>query len=138
MSVTISLASKAGRLRAANLCHSAPDDCDITIAKRTRSNEQNKKMQAMLSDVALAKPGGRVLRTDQWKCLFMEALAQETKNASFTAKWEPGLDGDGVVNLGYRSSRLNVSDMGDLISFIEAWGTENGVQWSEPSERMAA
>jgi len=102
-----------------------------------RTNEQNKKMQAMLTDVARAKPDGRVLTTDNWKCLFMDAVAKETNNASFTAKWEPGLDGEGVVNLGYRSSRLSKSDMADLISFIDAWGTAKGVVWSDPQERAA-
>lgn len=111
---------------------SAPDGSIVTVSPPRRTIPQNKKMQAMLSDIARAKPGGRVLSPEGWKCLFMEAAAAETKNAAFTAKWEPGLDGEGVVNLGYRSSRLVKTDMGELIDFIEAWGTQKGVAWSEP------
>lgn len=133
--LTIGLNSQSGKARARGLIDRAPADCVCIVRKATRTDDQNRKMQAMLTDVALAKPGGRVLRTDQWKCLFMDALAQESGNASFTARWEPGLDGDGVVNLGYRSSRLNKSDMGDLISFIDAWGTQHGVVWSDPETR---
>jgi hypothetical protein len=95
-------------------------------------------MQAMLSDVAISKPGGRKLLPHQWKALFMDALERETNNAAFGSRWEPSLDGEGVVNLGYRSSKLRKSEMADLITFIEVWGAENGVRWSNEAKQEAA
>jgi hypothetical protein len=82
-------------------------------------------MWAMLSDIARAKPGGRDLTTDKWKALFMDAIG-------IPADWEPGING-GVVNVGYRSSRLTKEQMSDMIEQMYAYGAEHGVEWSEPS-----
>jgi hypothetical protein len=83
-------------------------------------------MHAMLSDIALAKPMGRTLTPETWKCLLMDDLG-------FKPKWEPSLDGDGVVNTGYRSSRLTVAQMSDMIERMYAFGAEHGIEWSEPA-----
>lgn len=134
---TISLTSIGNRSLAHHWIDRAPHGAVLNIREATRTSEQNAKMQAMLSDVCRAKPGGRLLTTDQWKCLFMDAAAKETRNANFTSRWEPSLDGEGVVNTGYRSSRLGKNEMGDLIDFIEAWGSQHGVVWSDPKQEAA-
>lgn len=131
---TLCLNSIGQRVIAHRLIEIAPAGAVVNIREATRTSDQNRKMQAMLSDVARARPGGRRLTTDQWKCLFMDAVAKETKNAAFTSRWEPALDGEGVVNTGYRSSRLTKSEMGDLITFMLAWGDQQGVEWSEPHD----
>lgn len=128
---TIKLTGIGNRVVAHRWIEIAPAGAVLNIRESTRTTDQNAKMHAMLSDIARAKPGGRVLGTDQWKCIFMDAVARETNNAAFTARWEPGLDGEGVVNLGYRSSRLTKADMGELLSFIQAWGDQNNIPWSE-------
>jgi NinB protein len=117
------------------IARAAPRGSVAVIAPPLRTIPQNKRMQAMLSDVARAKPDGRVLSTDHWKCLFMDALAAESGKPGFKARWEPSLDGEGVVNVGYRSSRLDKSDMGELMDFIEAWGTQKGVVWTAPADQ---
>jgi hypothetical protein len=116
----------------------APNDYVGIVEEQKRSNAQNDKMWAMLTDIALAAPDGRKLEPRKWKNLFMDALERELNDAAFGSQWEPGLDGEGVVNLGHRSSRLNKSQMGELLSFIEAWGTQKGVQWSEQAKDEAA
>lgn len=131
MSHTYTVTNEFARQRLLQGIAKAPLPFVADLDEPRRSSEQNKKMQAMLTDIARQKPQGRVLTTDQWKCLFMDATAKETKNAAFTSKWEPALDGEGVVNTGYRSSRLNKSEMGDLISFMQAWGDEHGIVWSD-------
>jgi hypothetical protein len=128
---TIVLSDMPSRETAKLLVGAAPAGSVMRIRPPGRTLPQNDKMHAMM-------PGGRVLTSDQWKCLFMDAVARETKNASFASRWEPSLDGDGVVNLGHRSSRLSKDEMGELISFIDAWGTENGVIWSDPGHEEAA
>lgn len=120
---TVILAGPPQRLLAHRLVDAAPDRARVIIQEETRSNQQNDRMWAMLSDLARARPDGRVLTTEKWKCLFLDALGEK-------ANWEPSLDGDGVVNVGYRSSRLSKSKMSELIDFIEAWGTQKGVRWS--------
>lgn len=128
---TVRLVGDRQRAFAHQLLDKAPMGAIINITEADRTSEQNALMHVLLSDVARSRPGGRRLTTDQWKCLFMDSLAQESGNASFASRWEPALDGNGAVNTGYRSSRLRKSEMGDLITFIEAWGSENDVRWSE-------
>lgn len=41
----------------------------------------------------------------------------------------PALDGHGVDIVPVRTSKLSKRDAADLISYIEAWGTEMGVMW---------
>src|SRR3546814_6955605 len=76
---------------AKRLIDQAPDDALVNVRESTRTDEQNAKMWAMLSDIARAKPMGRVHKTDDWKSLFMDMCG-------FPAKWVPSLDGEGVVN----------------------------------------
>lgn len=125
---TVILRTKADLQRLHALALAAGAGAVATIRKATRSLEQNAKMQAMLSDIARAKPMGRALPTEHWKCLFMDDLG-------FKPNWIPGLDGLTVVNTGYRSSRLTVAQMSDMIERMYAFGAENGVEWSDPETR---
>ena len=127
---TIRLTGDTQRARAKRLIDAAPQGAVLNIRPATRSGEQNSKMWAMLSDIARAKPQGRELTTDKWKALFMDAIG-------IPADWEPGLDG-GVVNVGYRSSRLSKEKMSEMIEQIYAYGAEHGVEWSEPEEQRNA
>tara|TARA_R100001086_G_scaffold180400_7_gene100212 strand:- start:5037 stop:5426 length:390 start_codon:yes stop_codon:yes gene_type:complete len=92
-----------------------------------RSLDQNAKMWAMLSDVSIAKPEGRRHTPEDWKAIFMNACNWEVQ-------FIEGLDGRPFPS-GFRSSRLNKSQMADLITFISAYGDEHGVVWTDPKER---
>jgi hypothetical protein len=122
---TVILRGDVQRHLAKRLIDSAPADAVVNIRQATRSTDQNAKMHAMLSDVARAKPGGRVLRVDAWKALFMA-------EAGFQCIFEPTLDGSGVVPLGFKSSRLNKAEFSDLIETIYEFGARHDVRWSEP------
>lgn len=108
----------------------APEGAVVNIREASRTGEQNDKMWAMLSDIARAKPQGRVLTTEVWKALFMASCGHQVR-------FEPTLDGQGVVPLGFRSSRLTKAEFSDLIEAIYAYGAEHGVLWSEPQELAA-
>ncbi len=125
---TIILATRAHRQRAHALVDAAPERAVVNIRAETRTNEQNAKLWAMLSDVSRAKPEGRVLPPEVWKCVFMAAVGHQ-------CRFEPSLDGKGVVPIGFKSSRLNKGEMGDLIEAIYAFGAEHDVEWSEPAPR---
>ncbi|KQM18413.1 recombination protein NinB [Novosphingobium sp. Leaf2] len=128
---TIILSNPANRIRAHRLIEAAPDRAVLNVREANRSSDQNAKLWAMLSDVARAKPGGRVLTTENWKCLFMNA-------AGFNCTFVPALDGTGVVPLGFKSSRLNKAEFSDLIEAIYQFGAQHGVEWTDPAERKAA
>jgi len=128
---TIILAGDTQRHMAKRLIDRAPARAVVNIREASRTSDQNSKLWAMLSDLARAKPQGRVLRTEAWKCIFMDALGHKPT-------WEPGLEG-GVVNVGYKSSRLTVAEMSDMIERIYAYGAEHEVIWTdEPTQREAA
>ncbi len=112
----------AGDVRRAHaLLDRAPMGAVVNIQEARRTNEQNALMWALLSEIAAAKPQGRVLPTETWKALFMH-------EAGFKCTFEPSLDGQGVVPLGFKSSRLRKAEFSDLIEAIRAFAAENGVE----------
>lgn len=121
---TLRLSSLAARAQAKRLIEAAPHGAVVNIQEARRTNEQNDKMWAMLSEISRAKPEGRTLSTDRWKALFMSA-------AGMKCDWEPGLDGDGVVPVGYRSSRLTKDEMSNVIEQIYEYGTRHGVVFQD-------
>lgn len=125
---TIRLISRLNRERAHKLIDQAPDRALVNIRPETRSSDQNAKFWAMLSDLARAKPEGRDYPTDVWKALAMAMCGHKVR-------FEPALDGDGVVPIGFRSSRLTKEEMGEMIEALYAYGAEHGVEWSEPKEQ---
>ena len=79
----------------------------------------------MLSKIAQQLPWhGQKLRPDDWKLLFIDALKRELRTV-------PNLDGTGFVNINQSSSDLTKSEMGDLITLIEEFGSRHGVKFSE-------
>ena len=122
---TIILRSDTQRDFAKRLVDQAPVDAVVNIKPATRTNDQNALLWSRLSDVARAKPEGRVLTTETWKVLFMA-------EAGFKCRFELSLDGMGVVPVGFRSSRLNKAEFSDLLECVMAYGSQHGVLWTDP------
>lgn len=123
MSQTIILRGAMQREFAKALIDKAPIDAVVKISEAKRSDDQNAKMWAMLSDISRAKPEDRKHTPEVWKCLFMNALGHE-------AAFEMGLDSR-PFPIGFQSSRLTKAQMSDLIEFIYAYGAQHNVKWSE-------
>lgn len=96
----------------------------VTVSEPKRSTEANAKMWAMLADVARAKPEGRQWVKETWKAAFMHYLGHQVQFAE-------GLDNTGPFPIGFRSSSLSVKQMNDLITVIQQYGDEHGVEWRE-------
>jgi hypothetical protein len=111
------------RQNAARAVLDAPDGYEVTIGPLTRSQLQNSKMWAMIRDVSNAKPEGRTFTPDEWKCVFMQACGWEVQ-------FLEGLDGR-PFPAGFRSSKMTIKQMADLITFIDAYGNQHGVVWRE-------
>lgn len=129
MTHTVIIRGETQRALAKRLIDQAPLGYVVTVKEQRRTNEQNDKMWAMLTDVARAKPDGRVAIPNVWKSLFMQALEHEVQ-------FEMGLDGR-PFPVGHQSSRLNKSQMADLITFIGEYGDRHGVRWSDNLEQAA-
>jgi hypothetical protein len=120
---TVILRGDAQRLLAKQLVDRAPIDAVVNVREATRNADQNAKLWAMLSDISRAKPEGRMMGPELWKAVFMQACGHEVQ-------FLQGLDGL-PFPAGFRSSRLTVRQMADLITFIAAYGDQHGVRWSE-------
>lgn len=124
----VTIHSPADRARVASLASRVPAGTRIEFKETKRSIPQNDRMWAMLTDIARqAKHLGKKYTTDQWKVLFMHACGNEVQ-------FLPALDGQGFIPWGNRSSDLSKGEMTDLIEFMFAWGAENGIVWSDPTQ----
>lgn len=126
MSQTVILRGDSQRMLAKALIDKAPVDAVVTVKEATRNLDQNARLWAMLLDISRAKPEGRTMSAELWKAVFMQACGHEVQFLN-------GLDGL-PFPAGFRSSRLTVRQMADLISFVAAYGDQHGVKWSEQYE----
>jgi hypothetical protein len=127
---TVILATPYNRSLAKAMIDRAPHGYVMELAAPKRSNDQNALLWARLSDVSRACPEGRRLTPDIWKNLFLHAL-------DHSIRFEPGLDGNGMVPMGFRSSKLSKSQFADLLTLIEEYGARHGVRWSDEQEKAA-
>lgn len=96
----------------------------LEVKPQKRSNEQNRRLWAMLTDVSRQVEWyGKTLSPEDWKHLFTASL-QKTQAV-------PGIDG-GFVVLGLSTSRMTKAEMSDLQTLIEAFGAERGVKFTAP------
>ena len=101
----------------------------ISEIKSIRTLEQNKKMWAMLTDISKqVKWHGMKLTPENWKDMITAALKGQ--------KVVPGIEG-GFVVLGQSTSKMSIAEMGDVIEFAYAFGSdpEHIVKWSEPEQK---
>ena len=99
----------------------------LEVKPQKRSNEQNRRLWAMLTDVSQQVDWyGQTLSPEDWKHIFTASL-QKTRLV-------PGIDG-GIVVLGQSTSRMTKAEMCDLQTLIEAFAAEQGInlgQWVDP------
>lgn len=108
----------------------APPGTRVEYKAPRRSLDQNAKMWAMLTDIAIQMTHcGRKYTPDQWKILMLHACGREVQ-------FIPSLDGSTFIPWGQSSSDLSKEEMSELIEFILKWGTENGVEFK--GEELAA
>tara|TARA_R110000765_G_scaffold211961_1_gene317017 strand:+ start:141 stop:515 length:375 start_codon:yes stop_codon:yes gene_type:complete len=120
MPVTLILNSNVNRERARIWCTKALDGVVVTFKNIKRTDDQNYKMWAMLTDVARgATLDDRKLNPDQWKIIFMSDLGHKQDVVK-------GLNGE-WVDIGFKSSKLDKEQMSDLITSIEAYCAEQRI-----------
>lgn len=117
------LISPTVRQNAIRAVQEAPDGYVCEVRPETRSMTANARMWAMLADISRAEPLGRKHTPDDWKAIMMNACGWEVQ-------FIEGLDGRPFPQ-GFRSSKMTVRQMADLISYMTAFGAEHGVRWSE-------
>ena len=120
---TVILRGQSQRDLAKRLIDAAPVDAVVNVKPPTRNAEQNALMWAVLSDISRAKPDGRKWVPEVWKCALMQSLGHQVQFCE-------GLGDSGPFPIGFRSSRLTVKQMADLITVAYEYGDRHGVMWS--------
>src|SRR4051812_25428647 len=117
------LNSRFARERACALIQRAPEGYVASVEEPKRTLDQNNRMWSMLSDISVSMPLGRRHTPDDWKAIAMNACSWE-------CAFLEGLDGR-PFPIGFRSSKLSKSQMSTLIDWLQAFGDENNVKWTE-------
>lgn len=118
---------------AARNLHGLRDHLPIKVAVEKysprRSLDQNDKLHAVCRDVSRhCEWAGRKLEAEDWKRLFVDAWSRE---AGHSGSVVPSLDGKGIVSLGLQTRRMSKAQLSELIEWIHAWGSNQGVEWSD-------
>lgn len=122
--LTFIISNEHQRQRAMQFLQTCPLGTVLTAKPSLRTIPQNDKMWAELSEVAAAKPEGRSHPPHVWKALAMDM-------AGCKPQWERGLDGTGIVCVGYKSSRLTKAEMSDVIEAIRCYAAQHGIDLRE-------
>ena len=97
----------------------------LDVKPEKRSNEQNRRLWALLTDVSRQVDWyGQKMTPEDWKTMFTAALKRE--------RVVPGINGALVV-LGQSTSRMTKAEMSELQELIEAFGSEKGVAFQNES-----
>jgi hypothetical protein len=126
-SATVILTWPTDRKRAHDWIEKAPIGTRLTFKGPKRTTDQNAKMWAMLTDMAIqVKWHGLMLKPEDWKMIMLAGLRRERRIV-------PNMDGTGFVDLDAGSSSiLSKDEFSDLIEIIYMFGANHGVDWSEP------
>lgn len=98
----------------------------LSVKQARRSNEQNKRLWAMLNEISQQVDWyGQKLTPEEWKDVFSAAMKR--------TKVVPGLDG-GFVVCGQSTSRMTKAEMSEMQTLMEAFGADRGVKFSADQE----
>jgi hypothetical protein len=120
LSRTITASNRAELVEAVK---AAPVGAQLDLVDDPRTSAQNRLMWRLLNDVA-----GQVLHCgehwepEDYKAAFLKMMGKKIR-------FMPALDGQGVVAVGYRSSRLSKQEMSEMVEAIYEYGARNGVKF---------
>lgn len=98
----------------------------LEIRPEKRSDAQNRRLWAMLSDISRQVDWhGHRLTPEEWKDVFSAALKR--------TKVVPGLDG-GFVVCGQSTSKMTKAEMAELQTLMEAFGAQHDVKFKAIEE----
>lgn len=123
------IATEDGRQRLLRYISTVRLPVKVTISEPDRTDEQNRKLHAMLKDLAeqVVHAGGK-WDLSTWKRLCVAAwLREEGKNPTMI----PAIDGMGIDVLYEQTSKLSAKRCASLIDWIQAYGDENSVRWTQ-------
>lgn len=125
----ITLHNERARQAAKRAIDEAPDGYVVEIKERTRTEEQNAKLHAMLRDISRqVEWAGKRRSVDDWKALMVSAHRVASGQASEVV---PGLESE-IVQLRKSTAAMGVKELASLIEYVTAWGANAGVRFLAP------
>lgn len=113
------------RAELARAVEAAPVGAYFELVDDPRTLAQNRLMWRLLNIIAdQVTHADERWEPDDWKCGFMKAIG-------IKCRFMPALDGNGVVAVGYRSSKLDKEKFSELIESIYEYGGRRGVRFGE-------
>jgi hypothetical protein len=120
LSALVTVYNRADLIRAVG---NAPVGAQFDLVDDPRTSQQNRLMWGLLSDISdQVTHCGEKWEPESWKAAFLKAMGKKLE-------FMPSLDGDGVVAVGYRSSKLNKEEFSELIEMIYEYGAKNRVSF---------
>ena len=120
---TFFLVHHQARLNALEAVKNAPDGWMVQVKEKTRSIEQNALLWSRLEEVSKQVDWyGEKLTSEEWKHVFSASLKKQ--------KAVRGIDG-GFVVLGQSTSKMTKAEMADLLTLMEAFSAERGVNFKD-------
>lgn len=134
---TFILAHDVARSRAAKAVESAPAGYMVVISEPTKKRVQEERYHAMMNDIAdQTEYAGKRWDRDDMKRILIDEFAEEMRLAGEPLHHDgrviPSENGRRVIQLGVQSSRFYVKEASQFIEFLNAWGADRGVRWTDP------
>lgn len=97
----------------------------LELRPRSRSDEQNKLLHALFSEIAKkARFGGEKRTAEEVKVLFVSGHAMATQGEGAITR---GLEGEPVM-LRESTARMSKARFSSLVEYVHAWCVNNGIE----------
>ena len=107
----------------------APEGYVVTIAPETRTQQQNRLLHPLLTDISRqAQWMGKPRSMLQWKVIMVSAHSIATGEP---AEMVIGIEGE-VVNLRESTAAMSKKRFASLVDYVIAWGAMNCIVFSDP------
>lgn len=107
----------------------------MEIKENSRSDEQNAKYHAMLSEIAnQAKHLGAKWDAESWKRFLVYEFCKQLGLPQ--GQIVPSLDGSGIVQLGLQTRDFSKERAGEFIEFLEAWAADKEIIFKNVAQSL--
>lgn len=101
----------------------------LELKPETRSNAQNAKLHAMLTDISRSIDwAGQHRDVETWKRLLVASWCRAEGEA---VELLPALDGKGVDIVFRHTSKMSRAEVASLIEYVHAWAADAGVIFND-------
>lgn len=140
MKKTVILVGELQRRTAAKYLAEQPLGNVVTFSEPTKKRIQEEKYHAQIGDIAdqTTYAGKKWDREDTKRILideFAEAMRLAGTPLHHDGRLIPSENGRRVIQLGIQSRDFYVREAADFVAFLNAWGDDRGVVWTDPVAR---